>query len=324
MPSPTSAINRFELGSTFEEFDLRMNMLGFIAHQVFRPRVVAKNAGDFGKVPLKQLLSSKSTKRSPGSGYARDTWEFDKAPFAIEEFGKEEPLDDSQLEMYGDIVDAERISADRAEEAVLNEYERDVASTVFNTTTWTGAALTTNIATPWSTYSTATPINNVAAACEKVAASGVEPNAIVMNRAELRNLMLCDQIRDSVKYTEIPSAEKIRSALSGLFDLKHIIVAGGFKNIANEGQDASISRIWGNDSAMVCRVAETDDPKEVCIGRTFIWDGDGPAAPGDGGRLAVIMEEYREEKIRGTVLRARNNRDIVTMYVQAGHLLTNI
>src|SRR4051812_33270094 len=141
--TPSSAITRFELGSTFEEFDLKMNQQGFIGTKVLRARPVGKNAADVGKVPLKQLLQNKSTKRNSGGTYARDTWEFDKYSYAVAEYGKEEPLDDNQLAIYGDIVDAERISSDRAEDAVLNEYERDAASAVFNGTTWTGAALTT-------------------------------------------------------------------------------------------------------------------------------------------------------------------------------------
>jgi hypothetical protein len=75
---------------------------------------------------------------------------------------------------------------------------------------------------------------------------------------------------------------------------------------------------------MLARVAVTDDPQEPCIGRTFMWTGDGPDAVGTAEALAVIVEEYREEKVRGTVFRARNNRDIEMMYPQAGHLLQGV
>jgi hypothetical protein len=302
-----------------------MNQKDFIGTKVLRPRVVGTNAADVGKVPLKQLLQSSSTKRSPGSGYQRDNWEFDKFPYAVAEFGKEEPLDDGQLAIYGDIVDAERISSDRAEDAVLGEYERDVAAAVYNTGVWTGSDLTTGITNEWDDFSNADPIGDVNAAREKVSlGSGLEANALIINRLQLRNLLQCEQIVDRIKYTQTPTAQMIRNALADLFDLPHILVAGGFKNTANQGQDAAISRIWSNEYAMVGRVAESDDPREPCIGRTFIWPGDGPSAPGDGGTLAVIMEEYREEKVRGTIYRARNNRDLVIMYAQAGHLLSNV
>lgn len=325
MPAPSQAITRFELGSTFEEFDLKMNQKGFIGTQVLRPRSVGKNAADVGKVKLKELLQSKSTKRAPGATYARDTWEFDKFAYSVAEYGKEEPLDDGQLAIYGDIVDAERICSDRAEDAVLNEYERDVSSAVYSTSTWTGASLTTAITNEWDDHASATPIADVSNAIEAVASgSGLEANALVTNRKQLRHLLQCDEIVDRIKYTQTPTVSQIRNALADLLDLKFILVAGGFKNTANAGQDAAISRIWSDEYSMVCRVAESDDGREPCIGRTFIWDGDGPGAPGDGGKLAVIMEEYREERVRGNVFRARNNRDIVIMYAQAGHLLSNV
>lgn len=322
--SPSSAITRFELGTTFEEFDLKMNQAGFIGGQVLRPRMVSKNAADVGKVPLKQLLQSRSTKRATGASYARDNWEFDKYTYAVNEFGKEEPLDDAQLAIFGDILDAERISADRAEDAVLNEFERDVATAVYNTTTWTGASLTTAITNEWDDFTNAAPVNDVMSAINAVEiGSGLQANALVINRKVFRNLTQCNQIVDRIKYTQTPTVDMIRNALADLLGLKYILVAGGLKNTANEGQTAAISRIWSDEYAMVCRVAEGDDPRESCIGRTFIWDGDSYAAPGDGGRLAVLIEEYREESVRGTVYRARNNRDIVIMYPQAGHLLSN-
>jgi len=323
--SPSTAITRLELGSTFEEFDLRMNQAGFIGASVLRPRMVGKNAADVGKIPLKVLLQSRSTRRAPGGGYARDNWEFEKYTYAVAEYGKEEPLDDAQLAIYGDIVDAERICADRAEDAVLNEFERDAAAAVYNTATWTGASLTTAITNEWDDFTNATPINDVMSAINAVeVGSGLQANALVLNRKVFRNLMQCNQIVDRIKYTQTPTVDQIRNALADLLGLRFIFVAGGLKNSANEGQAAAISRIWSDEYAMVCRVAESDDPREPCIGRTFIWDGDSHAAPGDGGRLAVLMEEYREEKLRGTVYRARNNRDIVTMYAQAGHLLSNL
>lgn len=325
MASPTTAINRFELGATFTEFDLRMNAEGFIGNRVLRAREVGKNSGDFGKVPLKQLLQSRDTRRAPGATYARDTFEFEKASFSVIEYGKEEPLDDAQLAMYGDIVDAETIAADRAMEAVLNQYERDVAAAVYNPAVWTGASLTTAIVNEWDDFANATPVNDVMAAVNAVEnASGLEPNALVINKFQFRNLLQCNQIVDRIKYTQTPTVGQLRNALADLLGLEYILVAGGMKNTANEGQAAALSRIWSNEYAMVCRVATSDDPQEPCIGRTFVWTGDGPAAPGDSGTLAVIMEEYREEKVRGSVYRARNNRDLVILYAQAGHLLSNI
>jgi hypothetical protein len=105
--------------------------------------------------------------------------------------------------------------------------------------------------------------------------------------------------------------------LAAVFDLPHIIVAGGSQNTANEGQVAAISQLWSDEYAMVCRVATGADFKEPCIGRTFHWGADGSSIGG-------TVESYREEQTRSEIIRCRHDVDEITLYPQAGHLLSNV
>ena len=325
MVAPSSAITRYELSKPFTEFDLLMNQLGFIGPQVLRPRIVGIQSADVGKIPLKQLLQQQNTKRAAGSGYRRGDFEFDKYTYATDEYGWEEPLDDRQLAIYADMLDAEQIHADRAAGFVCDQYERDVAAAVYDTAVWTGADLTTALTNEWDDHVNATPIDDVFAAKEAVrAGSGLDPNALILNNLQLHHLANCDQTVERVKYTQTADQGTMMQAIADVLGIKKIIVAGGYTNSANPQATASISRIWGNENAMVARVAETEDPSEPCIGRTFIWSGDGPGAAGTEEVLALIVEEYRDEKVRGSVMRARNDRDIVIMYAAAGHLLSNV
>lgn len=325
MAAPSSAITRYELSAPYTEFDLMMNRKKFIGLRVLRPRIVGVQAADVGKIPLKELLRQRSTKRAPGGGYGRDDFEFDKFAYATEEYGYESAMDDRQIKIFRDLLDAEGIHADRAIDGVVQEYERDVASAVFNTTTWTGAALTTALGTPWSTHASATPITDIFNAKEKVVTgSGLAPNALILNAVAYFHLRQCAQIVDRIKYGAKATQAEIASALAEMLEIEQIIVAGGLTNTANAQQTAAISRIWSNTMAMVARVAMTDDPAEPCIGRTFIWNEDGPGSPGADDEIAVVVEEYREEKVRGSVIRARNDRDIVIQHAAAGHLLTAV
>ena len=322
---PNTAITRLDLSSTFTELDLAMSRQRFIGHRILRPRLVGVQAADVGKLPLEALLQTHATGRAPGAGYGRGDFEFEKYSFATDEHGWEEPMDDRQIKLYGDMFDAEAIHAQRAEDVVLRNYEIAVAAAIYNTTTWNGAALVTDLTHEWDDPTNAVPITNIEAARRKVrAASGLEPNALICNRDQLWNLRLTDQIVGLLKYSGHADPTKLfADAIASLLDLQHIIVAGGQKNTANEAQTASLSSVWSDEYAMVCRVAETDDPQEPCIGRTFMWTEENAGAGTDEG-MAVLMEEYREEKVRGSVLRARNDRDLVIMYPQAGHLLSNV
>lgn len=324
MAQPSTTITRHELSVPFSEFDLMMNQRGYIAPQVLKPRTVGLQSANIGKIPIEDLLETRDTQRAPKAGYARGDFEWTTYSYACKEYGFEEPMDDWTLALYADMIEAETIHSQRAAATVCDSYEADVASTIYDTAVWTGSALTTTITNEWDDHTNATPIADVIAAREKViVGSGLEPNALIMNSYQYINLVNCDEIVDRVKYTARATQAEMRAAVADVLGLKYLLVAGGLKNTANAEQTASISRIWSSEYMMIARVAETEDPAEPCIGRTFIWSGDGPDSIGTDEKLALVTEEYRDEKVRGSVIRVRNNRDIQIMYPQAGHLLKN-
>jgi hypothetical protein len=323
---PSTAITRLDLSSTFSEFDLAMSRKDFIGPRVFRPRMVAIQAADVGKIPIEAILRTGSDTRAPGGSYKGDDFEFTKFPYSCKEHGRKAPIDDAQLAIFRDMLDAEAIQSQRAIDQVLRNYEIDCAAATYDTAVWTGATLTTAITNEWDDATNAVPIKDVQAARLKVrAVSGLKVNALICNAAQLWNLANTDQVVDRIKYWGGDDPKKINAAMiAALLDLDFILVAGGFKNASKEGQAFSGADIWSDEYAMVARVAVTDDPQEPCVGRTFLWSEDGPGAPGSDEELAVIVEEYRNEEVRGSVVRARNNRDIVVMYPEAGHLLSNV
>ena len=325
MPSPTSSLatQRPDL-ATFLEFDLESERAGYIATQVLPVMSVASQAGNFGKIPLEQLLQQRETKRSPGAGYARGNWTFDKATYATEEHGAEEPVDDREAKMYAEYFDAEQVSTMRAFSSVLRNAEARVADAVFNATTWTGGGLTTAVSNEWDSNHTtsAVPITDVEAAVNKVYdGSGLWPNALIINRKVFRNLRNLDQIIDRIESAGAGNPSKpsdiTADMLARVFDLDYVIVAGTSKNSAKEGQTATPTQIWSSEYAMVCRVATGNDMREACIGRTFHWSNDGSSIGG-------TVESYRDEVIRGNVIRVRHDVDEVILYPQAGHLLSNV
>lgn len=323
MPSPSSALStqRPDLAASFEAFDLEAEKANFIGTRVAPVVEVGSQAGSFGKIPLDQLLQQRDTRRAPGSGYSRGKFTFTPTNFATEEHGAEEPIDDREAKMYASYFRAEEVSARRAYNAVLRNAEMRWAAAIFNTTTWTGASLTTAAGTPWSTVATAVPLTDVEGAVQKVYDnSGLWPNALVISRKCFRNLRRCTQIIDLVKYSgfvDTRAGKITEEVLAQCFDLDYVIVAGGSKNTALEGQTATPGQIWNSTQAMVCRVATTNDPKEPCIARTFHWLEDGSEIDGR-------FESYRDETVRSDIIRVRHDVDEIIMYTQAGHLLTSL
>ena len=150
------------------------------------------------------------------------------------------------------------------------------------------------------------------------------PNCLVLNRRQFYGLKNTDEIVDRVKYAGTVDPAKITpSAVAMVLDLDKIVVAGGYKNVANEAQTPDIDPIWSDEYAMLCRVAVTDDPAEPCIGRTLLWNQEN-AGLGSDQELAIITEEYRSERTRGSIMRARCDYVIKILHVECGHLLSNV
>ncbi len=325
MASPTTTISRIEYSPGIAEIDLAASRKGFIAPSVLRPRSVAKQAADIGLIPLAQLLANRTTVRSPKSGYSRADFEFETTSYRCLENGAEEVLDDASLAIFADVIDAEAVHAQRAVDVVLRNFEREAAAAIFNETTWSGD-LTDGASVAWDVPETAAPIDDVIAACRAVHdRCGFWPNAVIFNRKTFQNLGQCDQVLERIVSGGSTSKPAVATAdaLAQLFTVDRVLIADAAYNSAAEGQPAVIAPIWSDSYCMVCRVAETDDFSEPCIGRTFMFADDGPTGSRDD-ELAILVEEYREEGRRGSILRARTYWDARVILPEAGHLITGV
>jgi hypothetical protein len=330
MPTPNEALAtlRPDLGGSFEDFDTEMDRQGFIGYRVLPVMEVQRSGGTFGRIPLAQLLKNADVARHSRSGYPRGDWDFQEETFATKEYGFEEPVDNRDSALYADFFDAEMVSAELARHTVLIAAEKRIAAMIFNTTTWTGAALTTAVAAgkEWGTTSTtaanATPIDDVEAAVVKVYdGTGLWPNTLIINRKVFRRLRNCDQIIDRIASqgsgSPTKSSDITAEMLARVFDLDRVLVAGGSKNSANEGQAATPAQIWDSEYAMVARLATTNNIKEPCVGRSFHWGQ-------DGSTIGGTMETYDDPKLRGEVVRCRHDVHEKVIAAAFGHLISNV
>ena len=320
MPSPSSTLStlRPDLAAFFE-FDLEMQNRGYVSTQVLPVVETGLQADNPGRIPLEALLFQADTRRNSGSGYNRGSYKFETFAYATEENGWEEPIDNRDRTRYRNILDLEQVSTARAMDVVMRNQEQRVADLVFNTTTWSGASLYTDITTTWATAATAVPLTDVESAVQKVYDnSGLWANALVINRKVFRLLRNCATIIDRIQAAgagdKVKASDITEAMLAAAFDLDRVIVAGSSKNTAAEGQAATPAQIWSSSFAMVCRVATSNDMREPCIGRTFHWSEDGSSIGG-------TVEQYYEEQSRSDIYRVRHETDEVIMYPQAGHLL---
>ena len=334
---PTTAIARFDLSISYEEFSLRANRKGYAGLKVLPAIGVMFQQASFLRVRIASVLGPvEDTHRNPDGSYKRSDFEWIQDSYLTEEHGVEETLDDAMLKIYPEIK-AEQIKVERAINRVLQSYEQEVAAAVFNTSTWTGAALTLAAgivggsgALPWSGKSSAIPIQDIDGAIELVKSNcGAKPNALVLTDYALRKLKRTDQIENLLKYSGKDDPKDLGSltGLAELFGLEKIIVADGFYNARSEGTTPVLTRLWDRTMAMVCHISDTQDIEdpEPRIGNTILFSEENAAIPGEGDmEQSLIIEEYREEDRRGGTFRARDYYQVKILHPEAGFLITGV
>lgn len=344
MAAPSSAINRFDLSISFGEFNLLSNQKKFIGLKALPPVSVEQEAANFAKVQIASYLTKiEDTERAPRGTYSRDDYDWTTDSYKVQEHGVEELSDDATIEMYGDILRVEQIAIIRAVNRILSRLEYDIAAAVFNASTWTGSSLTTTVGTPWTTKATADPIANIDAAHDKVSSGcGEDANTLICTKKGFRSIIRSDRVEGVLKYNAAEVLVALNegldanvwakaSGLCQLLQVDQVLIGRGFKNTADRGQTASLSRMWDDTMAMLCVVhddglnGDLENPMPQ-IGRTIFSVKNNEPMPGsdDAGLGSLIFDEYREEQRRGSVFRPRNKRQVKILQAAAGHLLQGV
>jgi hypothetical protein len=338
----SQAIQRFDLSIRRSDFNLLANREGFIGLKVMPAAGVAVPSSTFSRETIKTHLAPPRTLiRNPRAGYAKDEFGWTTDSFTTQEHGLESDVDDAEIELFGDFIQAEQIAADRVVDQLLQEHERDVAAMVFNPASYTGAqTIALNGTTTFQATATSTPVATILAAKRQFRNFGLRANCLIIPELGLDYMMQSQSIIDRVKYSGVDDPKDVTMAmLKSLLRLDHILVADGYKNITPDGTAAAaFGRFWDPTMAMVCRIA--DGSSELtnsgpCLGRTVMFTKQNASIPGIGASSAegaIIMEEYREESRRGGVIRGRWNYQLKDFsdpmangtFFRAGVLITNV
>lgn len=315
MPRPTTSttLQRPDLGAVAYEHLMSASQRGFIGLEVMPVFEVPEQAAEYPLLPLESLIKTKDTKRAPRGQYNRGDWEFETGNYSCEEHGWEEPVDDVEAALYSRYFDAEAISTEIAIDSILRNHERRVAAMLEASTN------TSNVSVEWSTGATATPRADIETARESMRSTyGILPNATAMSYKVFRNLLNTAEVKDALKYTnpiEIGSEEAQRRVLSQYLGLD-LLVGSGQRDSAKRGQSFSLADLWDDEYVHLLRRSTGGGLREPVYGRTFLWFEDSPET--------VVVESYREEDKRSTIIRARQHIDEAVIFAGATYKLGNI
>ena len=313
-----SAIFRPDLGAAAHEY-MEGDTMGYIGMQlmpVFRTPVAF---GGYPVITKETMMKLQETARAPRSAYNRGDWVYERGQFTTSEEGWEEPIDDTERELF-DLEapgEADYVATQRAVNFLMRGLENEIAGKLFNETNFTAHAVTHE----WDDATNAVPINDVNTGKEAFRLQiGSLPDTLTIAYSTFNDLIVCDQIIDRLKYTfpMIDMNQMGSVELARVFNIPKVLIGGAIKDTAAKGQTASISDIWSSEYALLSKTNASRDLREPCIGRTFLWTVDSPNMP--------VVEQYREEPIRSDIFRVRQYRgcEFIASKNKSGTIVSNI
>ncbi|MFH1385113.1 MAG: hypothetical protein ABIH47_09175 [Candidatus Omnitrophota bacterium] len=311
--SGSRATPRMDLGVAMLEFVETVNE--FIGTRVLPLFRTNKQKSTFSAITRESITRDADTKRAKRGSYNRDSFGAKDKSYACEEHGLEGPLDDAERQMYASDFDAELMTTKIVTRRVLQAQEKRVADMVFNTSTFTGAALyTDNSSAPWDAAAS-DAIAQVRAAKSIVRSNcGMLANALILSETNVDRLKANTGIKDAIKYVARLTDQELMNALADIFGLEYLIVGKAIRNSAKEGKAFVSADIWSDDYAMIARiVTDGQDLSQPGLGRVFLWVDDSPEN--------ATVEQYRAEDIRSDVFRVRQHVDELIVDPYFAHLM---
>ena len=303
------------LSQTCSEYASGLNTQ-FMGTEILPVSVESSKKGTFARLVLENVTDGTgSGLRAPGAGYERTDSTFEETEFTTKEYGLEEPLDDSEAERYTEYLVAEREIANTLTYKLMRLQEKRIAAKAFNATTFSG--YTGSVSTEWS-KATSTPYNDIQDTIltlkqQMGGALGNSQLCLAMSEEVFRNVVQTTQIQGKIMGGDGSTLDKTSGRdMIGADRLASIL---GIDNVYfSPAQDAGAD-IWDDEYALLYFRSTSPNLREVQIGRSFMWNE---------AQNPYTVETYREEAIRGEVIRARQHTDEVVFTPMAGYLLANI
>lgn len=299
---------RADLGSAVKEF--YGGLSGFAAEKILPVKDVMKESA-YMSVVVRENLKRADAKHANGSAYNRVNLITEDLQYTCKDYGLEGVLTDRDRSFYETDMDAEIETVQNVYTKIMLEQEVRIAAAIFNTTTFTGADLYTDVSSaPWDAAGS-NAIGHILAASNKVRANtGVRPDCMVIGAVTLNNLLNNTAIKAKFPGAPLITYDMMVAALATIVGLQEVIVGSRIYDGAKEGQSFSGSDIWSDDYALIFKKS-SQNMAEGGLGRILRWNSVN----------YNTVESYREEQVKGDVFRVCQYQDEKIFDAYFGHLL---
>lgn len=315
------AIPRFDILGAIEAGEGGPSLQGRLAPVLFPPLPVDGDNGSVGVISPKTLLSRGGTiPRAPGSPYAQHISRLTSKNFLCKDWGNEEKIDDGEAAKYANILDYDVFAYQRMQRLTEVEEEIRVRDLIHDAAVMTGSTNVLNVSNNWTNAANGTPIADIEVGVTQIRGKGGLFGVLVLQTSwrVRRAIGRTNEVREALKYSGPVHAVIPDDELADVIGVDRIAAApkNGVYDQNPDGAAVSIADIWVDQSASLVVVpVNPNDKQAMCAGRTF-------HNPKDGGLM--FAEQYRDEKARSDMMRARQKVDNNRLFTECMFRFTNV
>jgi hypothetical protein len=313
-PDSVSTIIRPDLG--FVLYEYMFNPLGFQMRRALPIFKTPEKSGEYPAVKKEGFIKlPEKMARAPRTAYTRDELEFTMKDYSTEDRGLEMPLDDTERKLYRNLIDAELVITEAIGAKMLRKHEIAGTTLLTDTSSFENEAA----AKKWNLKAECDPRSDIRAQKKKIRdTTGIEADSVILSKTSFEDILDCAAFLDQCKGVMVPqlmSYDEQIAMVSKYLSVNKIIVIGEVKDTSKNPRSSTISDIWPSTLVMVAKTADSpENLREACVGRTFLWEEESPDM--------LVMESYREEKIRSNVYRGRGYMGEKIVCAELGKLIT--
>lgn len=311
MFNATSPTPRADLGLSFVEFNEGVDY--FIGDTVFPVTPVNYRTAYASVQPRENFLTIEATAHANGAEFARVNSGFDTVLYDCVDNGLEQLITSQTAAENADFFDVEMTVTKQLASKLKLGQEKRIADKLFSTSTFTGADLYTDVATAWTSTTTANPIVDIQAAIGKVTANcGMPPDSMVVSNKVFGYLLANANLRGS--YGVNLGYDEFKSMLASSLNLTNIFIGKATYKSSKPGKAFVGSNVWSDSYCSIFKKAEAGTSMSVPgVGRTFQWTG-----IAENNASVIVYPAWNRD---GQVYRVRQFTDEMLVDAYFGHLL---
>jgi len=258
----------------FEE--ISFDEINLIGDELLPPIKVSKKSAYYPVLPREARMKIPDIRRAEDGSFPEGRWEWSTDMYSCDYKGHVQSLDVVHARENEEWIDEEEVTSSLAIEGLKLGREAEIATALFNETTWATDLVTIEHEMDDATNAVVFKVfddawKTIRGKC------GLAKNlfSVILSDDLLSYMCFTDEVRNSVQYTApiaTMTIDQRKELLRNYLGFKEIKVTAAMFDNAKQDLATTVAKFWSNEYMMIAKLSNGGSSlKERCVGRQPYW-----------------------------------------------------